>query len=411
MHDLEHIVGGREIGVIVVRAVIVDPALHSLGGHHFTATERLRGILSALDVEVECWASTDASDEVISELHARPIFSHWIYGRNFESHGEFDTFVASTVSELRRTLRWKFLQPDLFILPSCDQVLALALAKALRFRLGGPPRIVIWLLFAPHPEKLIDDPSLEPLFEEYRVAFKALRDVCKNDKLISVFCETERMASAYRRVIDLPIMVAPGPGVTEPGQVRPLPLKTKMTVTIACLGHATPAKGYGLLPAAVKSVLAHREDVQFKIHAGINKADRFPDFSSLQQMASLGSRVTVVGEPLSSDDYNEWLDYSNFILLPYDAKVYGTRGSGVFTDAAIRGIPTIVTKGCAFAQAAIEDGAAVPIDVHNSDGIARAINLAIEHQAIITKKAGLFAVKQRSRLSAGAIIREALAKF
>lgn len=393
-----------------MRVVIVDPALHSLGGHHFTATERLSKILSALDVDFECWASMAASGEVVSELQARPIFSRWVYGRSFKSRDEFDTFVASTTHELRRALRWNFSRPDLFILPSCDQVLALALARALRFRFGVIPKVVMWLIFAPHPEKPIDDPALEPLFEEYRIAFKALRDVCKNDKLISVFCETERMASAYHRLIDLPILVAPGPGVAEAGQVHQLPLNRKMTVTVACLGHATPAKGYELLPTAVRSVLAWREDIQFKIHAAINRADRCPNYSPLLEMASLGSRVTVVDKPLSTNEYNSWLDQANFVLLPYDPEVYGTRGSGVFTDATMRGIPTIVTRGCAFAQSAIEEEAAVAIDVYNSDGIAQAIMLAMERHAEIAKNAELFAAKQRRQLSSDAIIREAIGR-
>ena len=160
-----------------MKALIIDPAVHSRGGHHYNATLRLKNELTTLGIEHGCLASSFADRDVVQDLAATPCFTGNVYGRTDWSYEAFVRDVAQTsrqlssgIRRLGRTL------PDLLILPCCDQVLALALARHLQRRRFAPaPRVVLWLLYAPNCKKAPDDPDLAELYGEYREAFAALK--------------------------------------------------------------------------------------------------------------------------------------------------------------------------------------------------------------------------------------------
>ena len=110
-----------------MKALIVDPALHSMGGHHYNAMLALKAELSAQGIDHECLVSAYADGQVTGDLKGRPCFTRALYGRSYEEPGEFERCVRDTTRELSRGLRRSLPAPDLLILPCCDQVLALSL--------------------------------------------------------------------------------------------------------------------------------------------------------------------------------------------------------------------------------------------------------------------------------------------
>lgn len=57
-----------------MKAPIIDPAVHSLGGHHFNAVARLRDELARLGVSAPCLGSAHADRRVVDELACTPAF-------------------------------------------------------------------------------------------------------------------------------------------------------------------------------------------------------------------------------------------------------------------------------------------------------------------------------------------------
>ena len=51
----------------------------------------------------------------------------------------------------------------------------------------------------------------------------------------------------------------------------------------------------------------------------------------------MGPSVQLLLEPLSQEDYQSLLISSDIVLLPYDAKAYRVRGSGIVAEAAAAG--------------------------------------------------------------------------
>ncbi len=360
-----------------MKALIIDPALHSMGGHHYNAALGLKIELSKLGVDYACLASSFADRDVVQGLEATPSFTRSVYGRTEWTHRAFGESVAETCRQLSRGLRGRSRVPDLLILPCCDQVLALALAKYLRRpRFAPAPHIVLWLLYAPHYKKAIDDPAVADLYDEYREAFAALRSAVGDEKIV-VYCETAAMARAYREAVGLEIGVMPGPNLiaagdagSERGHGQP--------PTVVCIGFANEAKGYRLLPGAIECVLEAHRDVRFMIHGVVRGSDAEADTAVFDALSKIGTRVAVSNEVLTQEAFLSWLRQADMVLLPYDRQVYKTRGSGVFNEARTIGKPVVATRGCDFAQSAFEGGWGVEIVDRSSGGVARAVLSALD---------------------------------
>jgi glycosyltransferase involved in cell wall biosynthesis len=372
-----------------VKALIIDPALRSIGGHHYNAALTLKAELSALGIEHACLGSSFADTQVMKDLGCTPCFTRSVYGRAYQEPREFGDGVRLAGTELGLAFKGEGMSsPDLLVLPCCDQVLALAVAQHLRRawfvdlfrgRIRRPPHILLWLLFGPHAKKATDDPSLRPLYGECHEAFAALRRAV-GDERITAFCETAGMADAYRSVTGLRIGVASGAGLareTAPvDRTRPQ-APTDAAPTVVCLGFANAAKGYRLLPGAIERILAGNRHVRFLVHGIFQGSDAQDQAPVFDRLAAMAPRVAVRTDVLSQPDYLSWLRQADLVLLPYDPEVYRTRGSGLFAEARRFGIPVVATRGCSFAEAAFRQGWGVEITDHDEAGVARAVLQAL----------------------------------
>src|SRR5262249_27065308 len=152
-----------------------DPAVHSMGGHHYNAVQRLQDELRKLGIEAPCLGSAQADGRIIQELACTPTFTRSVYGRSYEA-SEFAEAVDLASRELAQAIRRLPRAPELIVLPSCDQVLAAALARYVKsIRFGPRPHVLLWSLYGPHHLKATDDPGIAALKEESAKAFTALK--------------------------------------------------------------------------------------------------------------------------------------------------------------------------------------------------------------------------------------------
>lgn len=130
---------------------------------------------------------------------------------------------------------------------------------------------------------------------------------------------------------------------------RPGPLR------IVFAGDARLEKGFQHLPAIVDAVLADAElasRVQFVVQA--NFAFRLPcrrrnlpvvaACEALQRYDE--SKVVLLRDPLDEVAYRRLILDADLCVLPYDARHYYARCSGVLVEALSAGIPAIVPAGC-----------------------------------------------------------------
>jgi glycosyltransferase involved in cell wall biosynthesis len=374
-----------------MKALIIDPAVHSLGGHHFNAVQRLQGELGKLGVAAPCLGSAYADRRVVDELACTPTFTRSVYGRSYATPGEFDDAVTETGRQLAEAMRLSG-APDLIILPCCDQISAMALAQQLRCSWSRVrPHVLLWLLYGPHHLKTPDDP-VAALAGEARAAFAELAAHAGD---VRAYCETPAMADFYRGLVPFAVGVMPGPGL--PARARAAKAAGEPPV-VSCIGFANRAKGYRLLPQAVQHVLDRRRDVRFMIHGIVKGSDAEADQPLFDRLAGLSERVDVRQEVLASGEYLDRLAEADLLLLPYDPDVYRWRGSGVFADAHHVGIPVVAPKECAFARPAFDDGWGVAMREYDGKSLGIAVLEALDRLAPLTASAAEAAGRVRDDL-------------
>lgn len=379
-----------------MKALIIDPALHSMGGHHYNSVQRMQDELRKLGIDAPCLGSAQADRRVTEELACTPTFSRSVYGRSYAATAEFAESVEEASRQLSQAMRRLRSAPDLIILPCCDQVLAAALARYLKsIRFARRPQVLLWILYGPHHLKTTDHAEIGGLIDECREAFANLKASVGEVGAMKVYCETSAMADFYRGLIGVDVGVMPGPGLVAHARAN---RGATSRPTVSCIGFANRPKGYRLLPEAVGHVLQHHGDARFMIHGVVGGSDAEADQPIFDRLAGMGERVIVRQDVLSPQDYLAWLSQADLLLLPYDPEVYRSRGSGVFSDARAIGIPVVATQGCAFAQPAFDGGWGVAMVDYSGPGLGSAILNALARLDDLGARASLAAAQAHDEL-------------
>lgn len=360
-----------------IKAVVIDPALLMEDGHNYSAMLRVKAELAKLGVEHACLASLTA-DAVVRGVAAPVLPTKGLWWRSDYTHAEFTKHARAMADHLSLALNDQERPPDLLILPCCDSVQIRAVAEYYGQRSSIPtPHLLIWLLFRPNHLKPTDDPAAAAQIDEYREAFAALRQAIGDDGKITVNCETAAMATTYKGIIGLEVGVAPCPNLTDSGS-KALSSTRGATAKVVALGHANQAKGYHLLPDAIRRVLESDDSATFFVHGTLQNSDIVDGVAVFGVLSEMGPRVVARNDVLTSSEYQSRLHEADLLLLPYDQKIYEARGSGLFNEAREIGIPVIATRGCAFARPAFDEGWGVEIVERSSTGIAQAVLDALE---------------------------------
>lgn len=383
-----------------MNALIVDPAIHSRGGHHYTAIDRLQAELARAGLEAPCLGSLAATPDVARRLDCTPAFTSPVYGRSYASPDEFSSRVDQTSRELRRALKRLGTWPDILILPCCDPVLAASVARVLRrHRLKPRPQVLMWLLYGPHHELAPDHPAAMPFHDEARRAFTALVAALGDPRKLAAYCETEAMAAFYRTLLPFDVGVAPGPGIALPRVTDELPVGPAGRPRLTVAGFANRSKGYRLLPEAIPPLLQHHPTSRFTVHGIVAGSDAEDDAWIFDDLERLGPRVDIRRGVLSDDDYVDLLAQTDLLLLPYDPESYRTRGSAMSNEARRLGIPIVAPADCAFAWPAFEEGHGVAMARYSPAGLAEATAEALARLEALKAQASAVAVTTRDPLN------------
>ena len=354
-------------------ALIIDPGLTVAHGHNYSALLRIGAELSRLGVKHTCLASVQA--DAVVRKHAVPVLpKKGLWWRLQETRSEFLAHVEEMGGQLSLAFGEQENPADLLVFPCCDAVQVQALAMILRRRMPLPaPHIVMWILL---PEVL----------EECSGAFASLKEAVSDERRIAVYCETTAMAETLGNLIGLQVGVAPSAnlaGVNGKGRRRAGNAAPK----VICTGVGNTAKGYDLLPGALARVLRSNDDVTFWIHGVVANSNQAHNLAIFKSLSNMGRRVVTSNAVLTPEDYLAHLLQADLVLLPYDEKVYGMRGSGVFNEAREIGIPIVATRGCGFATPAFCQGWGVEIAERSPIGVAEAILEAVSRLPELTARA------------------------
>ncbi|MFM1903114.1 MAG: hypothetical protein RLZZ440_1014 [Planctomycetota bacterium] len=148
------------------------------------------------------------------------------------------------------------------------------------------------------------------------------------------------VAAAYQFLLGRPVRVFPAPlGPTRPSRDRSATLRP----TIAFLGEQRLEKGLARIPGIVRELLARHDSIRILVHNSWQEPR--PENAALQALAAADSRLEVVLGATPAARWDQMLEATDLLVLPYESSVYATAISGTAIEATACGIPLVAPQG------------------------------------------------------------------
>jgi len=161
-------------------------------------------------------------------------------------------------------------------------------------------------------------------------------------------------SSAFCAVLAKHVGVLPTPHVaTAPRRSR----SGKRPITVAVLGNQRPEKGYQFMPEVARSLLQANPDIRILCHNANPSAMRETQ-EDLHEIAAKDPRLIMDERLAGGDDWQQLLDASDLIVLPYASPRFAISYSAIAVEAIANGIPLVVPAGSSMARLVQEFGGA-----------------------------------------------------
>lgn len=146
---------------------------------------------------------------------------------------------------------------------------------------------------------------------------------------------------------------------------------------MSCLGPARLEKGTDILQKAILYLIKEQPELNVKFIIQWNQEVFNSDGSKLEREPELerSKKVFFLTSDLSSEEYDDYIDRTDCMVLPYLRQSYYARISGVAVEAVTAGIPIIFTKDTWMEDAVSQYGAGLSIENENALDLAEKIYL------------------------------------
>jgi hypothetical protein len=202
---------------------------------------------------------------------------------------------------------------------------------------------------------------------------------------VLLFAFDPAISRDYAELLNLPVQTMP---TVHAGLRQPRLRKRDANglVNVAFLGHQREEKGYHLVPAIVRQLMDRSAPVKILIH---NSAPGdSPVSRELRALASENSKISFIEEPGDQSHWQDLLDSSDLVVLPYEPTRYRESGSGISTEAVSDGIPMVVPPDTTMETlAASYQGCATTFSRWGADEITDAIERAVEDFEALANRA------------------------
>ncbi|MBT8038328.1 MAG: hypothetical protein KJO21_12370 [Verrucomicrobiae bacterium] len=382
-----------------MRILITEEALQDGGGHWPSYIGGIAEGMREAGDEVDVLMHQDATPELVREIQGVPYLSRncWV---DESSQGGLGGIRHNLI--LRDELsRWLSTHEPYDWVCCLTMRLQHLLAMAMLSRSGKIPSQTRFLMlfvqgfgqYAGLGKPTVFPHNLSTYLA--RFCFRLLAPAVRSGRVV-LAAETKGMQDELQRFTGLSISLFPHP-VPPPAvsTLKPHDLETSQSqpacnrlgenessesrVTITCPGFARHEKGNDLLQQAIRLILACPAGDGYRFVMQWPEPFEMPDGAMLGPDPELlaDERVEFLNGSLNAEEYEQLLDRSDLVVLPYRCESYHHRLSRVAIEAASRGIPLIYSKGTWTSEVADLVGGGVEIEDESPEGIKEAILTAV----------------------------------
>lgn len=365
------------------RIVLLDPSLRDESGHHYFAAGALLHEAKQLNRPAALFCNRGAS-RVVRALPATRHFRACGYTNQPGASAERERDVIDGCNEkLRKELGSLDAAPlgprDFVLFTSITANLVLGACEWIAgFDPGQAPRFGLCLMFQRnwHPAGLVSQVGSG----YYERAFACVPADLRSRIVFT--CETEVLANDYAPLLGHKPVVLPVPTIQH--LAGPAARRDDRSPRIACLGYSKPEKGTHLVPDLIDGIgrrvpgaafqvqlMGHDSTLMAQVRKGLAKRDD----------------TTLIEGPMPAQQMVEVMQQASLMLLPYDPVTYRSRGSALFTEASVLGVPVVVPADTAIGEEARRRGFGEVFEQPSAPAIAAACCRALARLPELTDAA------------------------
>jgi len=355
-----------------LRLHVLENNLSERLGHFLSVTRGLRREAEARGVGARVYANAAAPREILDLVEGMPVFEHcsWEGEDAPDALGSMERLGADFAASCRAIEDVG--GDDLLLVPTAlqDQVQGLALYLE-SLPPGERPRVVLNFFWS-NWERRADRA------EAIRRACARLRQAAGPGRLL-LSVATDELAASLRRVGGEPVERLPLPA--NYGTERPLGAPAlRASPKVVILGRSLARKGSAALGSIVLRVRLAQPLVRFFVQAT-------PNMPAVARLGMIPG-VTVHRGELDEATYLEQIRSADIVLLPYQARDYAGRTSGIFAECAALGRVAVVPSGTWMSEQ-LERGRAAGVAYQGEDprSVARAVVQAVRDRAALSELA------------------------
>ena len=347
-----------------------DASLRDDIGHQSNACRHITRELRRRGIPVDIFASVQLDKSLADELQATPWFQLRPYEQSW-AFGGIDRFLQawSFDQDLRTAWiagRYPFLYFNSVLAPQFS-----AIGKWLAtFPYGQTPLVAIEF---GAPSGASTAGWFRRFASQYRAAGRHFRALDSSRLLLFTFDAAS--SAEYSELLGHSVAVLP-PVHTAAGPLRLRKRAEDGAITLGFLGQQRAEKGFNLLPEIVLGLHTAGCNARILIHDG-DPAER-PMTRQLTELAKQYPHVEFLRGPANPPRWQELLDRTDVIILPYEPNRYRASYSAVAVEAVGAGIPMVVPAGTTLESLANEyQGRATSFDVWTAGAVCDAILRAV----------------------------------
>jgi glycosyltransferase involved in cell wall biosynthesis len=358
------------------RLYLFDPNLKSSGGHYLGYATRVAQAAEAIGIETvvigNVQMAAGASTIRIVPALALDYWQEMCPGKGEDPHEHLSGSAERLAQTMSRIQHEEELNDaDILFFPYINLAEVMGLARWRR-QAGIAPRTV--LLF----RRDLDEQGIDAGIGARSGACllrQALADLfaCPGSNRIRLFTDSDNLSEEHGEALRRRFQTAPIP--VDPRLFETRKSRSGDTVNVVYLGDARTEKGYLQLPAIAHALSAGLSSGRFQmiVQSNFNVPGGEPGIAAARNFLSTLPNVTLLRNPISEEQYNEYLAAADLIVLPYQVERYVARTSGILAEAICAGVPAIVPPGTWLAEQVRRHGAGIVYNALDPEGPARAV--------------------------------------
>ena len=379
------------------RLLICEEALKDYTGHFYNWVRSIKEINEDAGVTVKIAGNTEMESAIVENLEAYPIYSKCSWDDTYHFPQAWKRYISvfrhnSLVFKETKALLDKSEPFDCLLVPAARIHHLIAWRRLCSRYLGKKfKRLVIFIITS---EADYNEDHTEFRFKKssnlIKLVLRSFRKYINSGEVV-LAGDSHITSHEYTTLSGMPFIIFPSPGMalTNYSKDTDLPAKNPNELVFSLLGISVYDKGIDVWQEVVLRYLENHPDNHVRFVIQWAQPTMTPQGTRIQidERLRKSDRVTLLEHVLSEEEYKNYFQNSDFIVLPYRLKSYFNRTSGVLIEAACLGIPMIVTDNTWLAWAIKEYASGLTAKEADADDLYTKLLNAVENADELQEKA------------------------